>query len=236
MLRQLQTSRQAAPDGFHPLPARANSPFPAMHAGNSGFSGASFNFAHVPVSNMPLCDGIPGTDAGTSATPTGGDAGTPAAPTFPTFTQITGNSTVKTAMDNAWGETKRAANATGRREQGFWIKWNSTADSYDLSTTFVGPTVGPDETGAADPGTKPGDASPVFTVGLFHTHTPMTFRTGGTRDVGPSGPDNRFHTSNNVAGVVYDYVESPAGSGSIPAGHPLDSAAQLYSSGPARRT
>jgi hypothetical protein len=36
-------------------------------------------------------------------------------------------------------------------------------------------------------------------------------------------------------GVVYDYTESPAGSGTIPAAHPIGSAAERYPSGPNRR-
>ena len=167
---------------------------------------------------------------------TGMDAGSPTTtPTFPSYAEITGNSSVSSSMATAWNETKSATTSTSRREQGFWIKYNSDGGGYTCLPAFTGPSVGPDETGAADPGTKPADSGTTYTVGLFHTHTPMTHRTGGARGVGPSGADNRFHTSNNVVGVVYDYVESPAGSGTIPAGHPLDSAAQLYHSGPNRR-
>jgi hypothetical protein len=172
-----------------------------------------------------------GADAGTAA-----DAGTPATPTFPTFAQITADSTVSAAFDAAWSATKTATTRTARREQGFWIKYDTTAATYTCAPTFTGPTVGPGQTGAADPGSKPADSAPTYTVGLFHTHTPMTYRTGGTRDVGPSDADNRFHTTNNVVGCVYDYEASPAGSGSIPAGHPLNSAAKVYSSGPTQRT
>ena len=173
-------------------------------------------------------------DAGMDAG--GADAGTPAAPTFPTYAQIIANATVSAELNAAWAATKAATTRTSRREQGFWIKYDTSSSGYTCAPTFTGPSVGPDETGAADPGTKPADSGTLYTVGLFHTHTPMTYRTGGTRDVGPSGADNRFHTANNVAGIVYDYTESPAGSGSIPAGHPLNSAAQLYSSGPTQRT
>jgi hypothetical protein len=185
----------------------------------------------------PAVDAGTAADAGAPDAATAADAGAgSAAPTFPTYTQITGNSTVSTAMSAAWTATKSATTRTSRREQGFWIKYDTSASSYTCAPAFTGDAVGPGETGAADPGTKPADSGTVYTVGLFHTHTPMTYRTGGTRGVGPSGADNSFHTSNNVAGVVYDYVESPAGSGTIPSGHPLASAAQLYSSGPTQRT
>lgn len=176
----------------------------------------------------PLRQPDAGMDAGT-------DAGTPAATTYPTYAQIIANTTVSTAMDAAWTATKAATTATSRREQGFWIKYNTSSSDYTCAPTFTGPSVGPDETGAADPGSKPADSGNVFTVGLFHTHTPMTHRTG-TRGVGPSGADNRFHNSNNVVGVIYDYVESPAGSGTIPGGHPLNSAATTYHSGPNQRS
>ena len=51
-----------------------------------------------------------------------------------------------------------------------------------------------------------------------------------TRGVGPSGADNNFHTNQKLPGVVYDYEESPTGSGSIPMGHPESSSAILYHS------
>lgn len=201
-------------------------------------TGAFSDLSRVPVRALqttqgfvePVITGLRQPDAGT-----GPDAGTPTTPTFPTYAQIIANGTVSTTMDTAWADTKAATTATSRREQGFWIKYNTAGSSYTCAPTFTGPSVGPDETGSAIPGAKPADSGTVYTVGLFHTHTPMVHRTG-TRNVGPSTADNSFHTSNNVVGVIYDYKESPAGSGSIPGGHPLSSAARLYSSGPARRT
>lgn len=183
----------------------------------------------APLQESPLRQEDAGVDSGM---PTGGGS---AATTFPTYAQITGDATVTTAMDAAWTATKAATTRTSRREQGFWIKYDTASSSYTCSPTFTGPSVGPGETGAADPGSKPADSGTIFTVGLFHTHTPTTYRTG-TRGVGPSSADNRFHNSNSVVGVIYDYVESPAGSGTIPGGHPLDSAATRYHSGPNQRT
>ncbi|MBL8166105.1 MAG: hypothetical protein JNJ61_29250, partial [Anaerolineae bacterium] len=88
-------------------------------------------------------------------------------------------------------------------------------------------------------GSRPADSSPgtetaVYTVASFHTHTPTTYRTVG-RAIGPSEADHRVDTSDDVTGVVYDYEASPAGSGSIPAAHPIDSAAKVYQSGPVSR-
>ena len=182
-------------------------------------------------------------DAGTIRSPDAGvpapspDAGVAAPPTFPTYAKIVADKTVATATAAAWAETKKATTSTSRREQGFWITYDTAGSTYTCAPTFTGSTVGKGATGAANPGTKPADSGKVYTVGLFHTHTPMTYRDkSGVRDVGPSSTDNTFHTNNNVAGVVYDYVESPAGSGTIPGGHPIDSAAKLYSSGPTQRT
>lgn len=203
---------------------------------NSATSGALTELPLRDNELRPLTAEAALLDGGTGAAgAAGGDAGTPATPTFPTYAQITGNATVRAELDSAWAATKAATTATSRREQGFWIKYDTASSGYTCAPTFTGPSIGPDETGSAQPGTKPADSGTLYTVGLFHTHTPMTYRTG-TRDVGPSGADERFHTANNVVGVVYDYTESPAGCGSIPGGHPLNSAAQLYSSGPTQRT
>lgn len=76
----------------------------------------------------------------------------------------------------------------------------------------------------------PNVAGATYSVASFHTHTPTTYRTGLPRGVGPSGADNSADTADQVPGVVYDYTESPAGSGTIPMGHPEGAAAQRYHS------
>jgi hypothetical protein len=158
---------------------------------------------------------------------------------FPTYSTIVGDAAVQRETDAAWTSTKAATNAAGRREEGFWIQLDMSSSSYRFVNRFTGPTVGPGVGASATPGSKPADTGTpekgTFTVGLFHTHTPTTFRPVG-RGVGPSGADESFHSSNDVVGVVYDYEASPAGSGNIPAGHPLHSAARRYSSGPNRRS
>ncbi len=157
---------------------------------------------------------------------------------FPSYSQIVGDSDVQTATDAAWASTEAAATAAGRREEGFWIRLNTATTKYEFTQHFTGPVVGPAVGASATPGAKPADtpnpSGATYTVGLFHTHTPTAHRPVG-RGVGPSGADDSFHNSNDVVGVVYDYVESPAGSGNIPAGHPIGSAAQRYHSGPNRR-
>jgi hypothetical protein len=62
----------------------------------------------------------------------------------------------------------------------------------------------------------------------FHTHSPSAYRTGTSRGVGPLGRDNEFDTDQKVPGIVYDYVENPVGSGTIPMGHPKLEPARLY--------
>lgn len=157
---------------------------------------------------------------------------------FPSYRQIVADVAVQTATDAAWQSTEAAANAAGRREEGFWIRLNTSNSQYSFTNHFTGPTVGPGTGASAAPGAKPADtASPsggTYTVGLFHTHTPTAFRPVG-RGVGPSGADENFHNSNDVVGVVYDYRASPPGSGNIPAGHPIGSPAKRYHSGPNRR-
>jgi hypothetical protein len=157
---------------------------------------------------------------------------------FPSYSAIVADADVQSATDAAWSSTKAATTATARREEGFWIRLNTKDGKYEFAGHFTGTPVGPAVGAAATPTAKPADtpdtAGPTYTVGLFHTHTPTTFRTVG-RGVGPSSADESFHNSNDVVGVVYDYVESPAGSGNIPAGHPLASPATRYHSGPDRR-
>lgn len=164
---------------------------------------------------------------------------------FPNYSAIVGDSTVSTQTSNAWTNTLNATTATTRREEGFWIRLNTTGTgTYEFTATIPGPNVGPTTGASINLGARPADSSSspdpnasgvTYTVASFHTHTPTTYR-ADPRDVGPSGPDAAQDAADNVTGVVYDYTESPAGSGSIPAGHPLNSAAQRSRSGPERRS
>jgi GT2 family glycosyltransferase len=163
---------------------------------------------------------------------------------FPAYSDVVGNADVQTATDASWASTKAATTPTTRREEGFWIQIDTTAATrYTHTATVLGPVVDPTHTGSVDLGARPADnpATPdpriggVFAVASFHTHTPTTFRAVG-RPVGPSAADNAADTHDDVTGVVYDYIESPAGSGSIPAGYALNSSAQRYQSGPNRRS
>lgn len=165
----------------------------------------------------------------------GGGASTP---TFPTYSEIAGDATVRSKTDAAWSSTKSTATATGRREECFWIRKNMKTGKFEFTSTVTGPVVGPGTGAYVTPEPKPADTNPgtpdaVYTVAMFHTHTPTTYRPVG-RGVGPSGADVTFHNNHGIPGLVYDYVA--ASGGNIPAGHPLNSPAQLYQCGPNRRT
>lgn len=157
---------------------------------------------------------------------------------YPAFSNMRWNETISNAAWNAWAQTLRAATKTSRREQGFWIQWDTTSlsnanGSYRAVGHGTGPSVGPAQGATINLGTKPADSGNWHTVGSFHTHTPTRFRSVG-RVVGPSGADGNADTNDNVAGLVYDY-EAAAG-GAVPAGHPTWSSAKVWHSGPARRT
>jgi hypothetical protein len=172
---------------------------------------------------------------------------------FPTYAEIVGDATAKAAVDTEWANTLADCTQTPnqRRERGYWIRLNTTTDAYEHTTVVLAPFNAPAAGAGVDIGSRPADnpATPdpcatgaTYSVASFHTHTPTTFRAaalppGSVRPVGPSGADNSIDTTDDVPGVVYDFVASPAGSGSIPMGHPKNSAAQLYHSrGKDRRT
>jgi hypothetical protein len=166
-------------------------------------------------------------------------AAAPATPTsFPGYFSMRGNGTVRQEAWDAWKETLRATTTTGRREQGFWIQWDA-GTTPNATGTFrcvghtTGPVVGAGTGATITLGTKPADSGGWYTVGSFHTHTPTKYRDVG-RPVGPSSGDLTADTNDNVAGLVYDYVE--ARGGNIPAKWPLWSPHTIYHSGPRVRS
>jgi len=172
---------------------------------------------------------------------------------FPTYTQIVGDAGVQSALNAEWTRTLSdcTSSPNQRREHGFWINLNTKTGSYEFGTTVFGNFTGPASGAAVNLPPRPPDvpATPAVTdsgatypVASFHTHTATEFRAaavpaGSTRGVGPSGADNNADNNDDVPGVVYDFVESPAGSGSIPMGYPKTSPARIYfSAGKTRRT
>jgi hypothetical protein len=162
---------------------------------------------------------------------------------FPSFADISGDATVSAQCNTAWTNTKAAANAATRREEGFWIllDTNSGQEKYTFTATQTGPLVDNLTTASVDPGAKPADnpAAPtpleaaIYQVAVFHTHTPTFHRTVG-RGVGPSATDNNVITNTwKTVGLVYDYDGDA--SGDAPAAWPLNSPAHIYATGVDRR-
>jgi hypothetical protein len=161
---------------------------------------------------------------------------------FPNYGDIVGDSRVRVMTNREWARTLKACtqNPNVRRELGFWIQINTKSNRYISTDRTKGPLVPPTDGAYVDVPARPADNPSApdpnakgvkYPVASFHTHTPTTYRAGGgARGIGPSGADNRIDTKDQVPGVVYDYVESPVGSGSIPMGHPELSAAILYKS------
>ncbi|GAM10188.1 hypothetical protein OR1_02476 [Geobacter sp. OR-1] len=156
--------------------------------------------------------------------------------TFPTYNDIVADNTIRTEADNAWRDTKAANTAQDRREQAFWIRWNSDTGAFSAAGHSVGPRVNnsPPAGASVTFSAKPADSGSTYTVGMFHTHTPtVSWAAGYQRNVGPSTVDTTVHNAQRLPGVVYDYTGT---GGRVASGHPLHSAARLWDCGPARRS
>ena len=82
---------------------------------------------------------------------------------------------------------------------------------------------------------SPTDFGAIYPVASFHCHTPTAYRPATTnfvgRGVGPTKYDKRTDKYvDQVPGLVYDYIDSPEGSGNIPPEHPINSPAGIYES------
>lgn len=189
---------------------------------------------------------------------------------FPNYATIVAQPGVVAAANSEWTSTKQeAANNSGpliagaypnslRREHAYWITLDTGTGTYSYTPfpPIYGPWVDPNTGAYLYFGSRPSDVfvtpsnpqgwtniqgSAVYVVAALHTHTPMTYRSTGPRDVGPSNADGSVYTSADVAGIVYDYTAPtppPPGllAGEISAGWALNSPAQLYPSGPLRRS
>ena len=162
---------------------------------------------------------------------------------FPSASEILSGNGVRARMDQAWENTKNATTPTSRREEGYWVTLDTQDNgTYAISHHSTGPVVDNDTTASWSlpfrPADSPEDPEPkedgvIYSVGWFHTHTPMTYRTG-SRQSGPLGPDHSAATNSNIdsPGFAYDYQVSV-----IPSGHPKDSSAKVYNiTPPDRRT
>jgi hypothetical protein len=139
----------------------------------------------------------------------------------------------------------RAATVDGsRREQGWWIRLDTTTGAYGKSGETVGPSIANNVGASMSLPSKPPDSiadpspvdQPTYTVGWFHTHTPTTFRTAadfptpGGRGAGPSPTDQSLSSNSQVPGVAYDYDVDP-----VPPLYPMDSPAHMYPITPPER-
>lgn len=158
---------------------------------------------------------------------------------FPDVAKILAGDGVMARMEQAWNDTKNATTSTSRREEGYYINLDTKTEAYGITAHTVATPVGNADGASWDTVTTPRPPDvpetplptekPTYTVAWYHTHTATTHRTFG-RPVGESNADKAFgaHNSINIPGYAHDYVESPAGTGAIPGGHPLNSPAKIY--------
>lgn len=167
---------------------------------------------------------------------------------FPSYNQIVDDSEVQSMTASAWADTLADCTETPNRfmERGFWILLDTDANSYGHGIVVLGAWSVPDSGASVVLPARPSDgplspapnaAGAIYPVASFHTHPPPTYATNQfIRPVGPSRADNEADSADKVPGIVYDYIESPAGSGTIPSGHPKNAPAKrYYSAGLERR-
>ena len=154
---------------------------------------------------------------------------------FPRFEQLTNKAEVVSMTDAAWAATLADCTPTNWMERGFWIWLNTETDLYESGQMVLGfPSSGNEQAGILLPPRPldnphspiPTDSGACYPVASFHTHPPAYYQTVG-RDVGPSIADERVDATNQVPGLVYDYI----GWGNyIDAGHPINAPARIYQS------
>lgn len=127
--------------------------------------------------------------------------GTPA-PARPPLATIMADGTVTAELNRAWTESNpNAPDVPGgtpgspKVEQGGWIIWNPTANTFTVQRVPHGTRDGL----APIVGTKPADTANAMVVAWFHTH-PNTRAEGYGPD--PSGGDTGFTTSAQVPGII----------------------------------
>ena len=167
---------------------------------------------------------------------------------FPTSTDILNDPDITTFMENTWSATKNFASPSGRREMGFWIYINTKPDATEYYFKEDVPD-GEIITGSIGTGGRISFSNPSliemntnpllggkYVVGLFHTHTPITYLTQGARQVGPSPGD--LSSYEDLPGFIYDYTGQylpNEGITGIIYGHKIDDASHIYVYGSSRR-
>jgi hypothetical protein len=169
---------------------------------------------------------------------------------FPTQDQIKSDPDVLLAMHQAWSNSVAYSETYNDelREYGFYIQLNTASNKYvilnrqpgnpvkivdAIAQTFaVGISLGARPIESTNP--TPLD-KPTYSVGWFHTHTPMTYVPDYIyRDVGPSKTDIDFSKKYlpHLPGFVYDYT----GYWGIIRGEPgIDAATEIHNIPPIDR-
>ncbi len=154
---------------------------------------------------------------------------------FPRFEQITNAAEVVIMADAAWAATMAECFPTNRRERGFWIWLNTNTGLYEEGAVYCGPWIVGDNPAYVNIGRRPFDIptlpSPTdpgayYPVASFHSHTSTYYGTRG-RFVGPSPIDRNADSTNQVPGLVYDYIGVRQW---IDPGHPINAPARIYKS------
>ena len=174
---------------------------------------------------------------------------------YPDVSAIKANAIVSSRMDAVWAETKNAASAAGRYEKGFWIYVDTRTGQlqYECESTITGDLITgcvgthasiKPSTPRDDPARNPLTGGRYF-IAFFHTHTPLTYCSEGSRQTGPSTSDISYHTGDSfshIPGLLYDYVgativnyETGQSYIGIKAGHNINDAATIHTIGIDRR-
>ena len=156
---------------------------------------------------------------------------------FPSEEEMIADPVIAAHATNLWEQTLSLCTPTSRCELGCWILLDTATDTYLFTTTTNGPPT-PNDTDSyinllPNPGDNPlfpklGDGSAIYEVGSLHTHTPTQYRTGLPRLAGPSPDDENASRSLSMPGLVFDYVETTVGSGTVRMGTMTNAPARLY--------
>jgi len=131
----------------------------------------------------------------------------PEAVAYPSINSITGDSKVKEARDEDWQAGKK-----DYLERFGWMTWDAKTKKYEVTGRRTGNEFG------VSPGPAPADAPPVYAVGHYHTHPPLSekmkkdqkeYREKTGKEmfpIGPSSADKGFATNHNSPGIVEDFI------------------------------
>lgn len=150
--------------------------------------------------------------------------------TFPSVSEITASSVVKTKMDEAWQLMKDNASSSGRSEYGFYIYYNHSSKTYYVGNIVAGGVA----SGCA--GTNASISlgrvtSNIDVCAFFHCHTTLQYcPSTDSRTTGESTSDINFANNNRLPGILYDYSSS-----TIYGKHSKNDPNKIYTFGPNKR-